>query len=313
MYTAQSEMRSQTARPRNPAAGGIALAALAPALDAPCETFTTATAGRVGYYVDAAPAGRPLVLIHSVNAAPSAMEMRPLFDHYRGRRPVYAPDLPGFGRSERADRPYSPELYATTLTHFLTEIVRQPADVVAFSLSAEFAARAVALSPDRFRSLALISPTGFSRRQPPSGPPTDRLLGLLRLPLLGDTLYRLLTSKISIRYFLGKAFTGEPPQALLDYAYATSHQAGARHAPVRFLSMKLFTADAAERLYRPLRLPVLVLYDRDPNVSFERLTEIADDRPNWRLERISPTLGLPHWERSDETIAALDRFWGTLD
>jgi pimeloyl-ACP methyl ester carboxylesterase len=204
-------------------------------------------------------------------------------------------------------------MYAEFLGEFLDSVVGQPADVVAFSLSAEFAARAVALRPDRFRSLALISPTGFSRRQPPSGPPTDRLLGFLRLPLLGDTLYRLLTSKISIRYFLGKGFAGDPPQALLDYAYATSHQTGARHAPFRFLSMKLFTADAAERLYRPLRLPVLVLYDRDPNVSFERLMEIAEGRPNWRLERISPTLGLPHWERSDETIAALDRFWGPLD
>ena len=62
-------------------------------------------AGRLSYYVggpavsnDAA----PLLLIHSLNAAASAYEVRPLFDHYCQRRRTYALDLPGFGFSERS-------------------------------------------------------------------------------------------------------------------------------------------------------------------------------------------------------------------
>jgi pimeloyl-ACP methyl ester carboxylesterase len=66
---------------------------------------------RLAIYRDAPPdlagAQLPLLLIHSVNAAASAYEVRPLFDHYRGRRPVYALDLPGFGQSDRSDRLYS--------------------------------------------------------------------------------------------------------------------------------------------------------------------------------------------------------------
>lgn len=285
--------------------------ALAAAIDASSHSVPTPSAGRLSYYVDDQVQGRPLVLIHSINAAPSAREMRPLFDHYRRRRPVYALDLPGFGRSERSDLPYSPSLYADTIRHFLTSVVAQPADVVAFSLSAEFAARAVLAEPAAFRSLCLISPTGFGLRKPPTGPVTDRILKVLRLPLFGVALYRLLTSRISIRYFLGLAFTGDAPKALVDYAHATSHQPGAQYAPFRFLSMKLFTAQAYEQLYAPLRLPLLVLYDRDPNISFERLEDIAA-QPNWRLVRIQPTLGLPHWERTAETVAAMDDFWSRL-
>ena len=39
---------------------------------------------------------RPLLLLHSINASASAYEVKPLFEHYRQQRPVYAPDLPGF-------------------------------------------------------------------------------------------------------------------------------------------------------------------------------------------------------------------------
>ena len=74
-----------------------------------------------------------MLLVHSINAAPSAMEMKPLFDHYRHRRPVYAPDLPGFGASERGDRPYTPELYADALAQFLEHVIRERADVVPLS------------------------------------------------------------------------------------------------------------------------------------------------------------------------------------
>jgi hypothetical protein len=101
------------------------------------------------------------------------------------------------------------------------------------------------------------------------------------------------------------------PEALVDYAYATSHQPGAKYAPFRFLAMKLFSADAFDAYYRPLELPVLVMHDKDPNISFERLEELLD-RPNWERVLIRPTRGLPHWERPTETIAALDRFWGML-
>src|SRR5580658_9862203 len=72
------------------------------------RTLDTTTGGRLSYYADDSALGRPLILIHGVHAAASAYEMRPLFRHYRGRRPVYALDLPGFGLSERGDRPYTP-------------------------------------------------------------------------------------------------------------------------------------------------------------------------------------------------------------
>ena len=44
--------------------------------------------------------------------------------------------------------------------------------------------------------------------------------------------------------------------------------------PLQFLSMGLFTANAAESLYSKLDVPVLVLFDKDPNVSFDCLRNL---------------------------------------
>jgi pimeloyl-ACP methyl ester carboxylesterase len=265
--------------------------------------------GRVSYYRAGPESGAPLLLVHSINAAPSAFEMRPLFEQYRQTRQVVVPDLPGFGFSERADRRYSPELFANALVGILKDVIGAPADVVGFSLGAEFTARAALEVPGLVRSLALISPTGFSTRTMPGGETGQKVHRVLRFPGLSQGLFAALTSRPSIRHFLGLSFVGPVPEAMVDYAYATAHQLGARYAPLYFLSGQLFTPDATDRLYAGLSQPALVLHDRDANINFDLLPDFMRNRPNWRVERIAPTLGLPHWEKPGETTAAMDRFW----
>ncbi|WP_242518458.1 alpha/beta fold hydrolase [Halochromatium roseum] len=279
------------------------------ALDATRDSFATSHLKEISYYVGGPEDGRPLVLLHSINAAPSAFEMKPLYDHYRATRRVYVPELPGFGFSDRSDRQYSPELYANAIVAFLTNVVQAPADVIAFSLSSEFAARAALSASERFLSLALLSPTGFSARRLPSGRVGRAMHSVFTLPGLGQGLYQLLTKRPSIRYFLQRSYVGTPPEAMVDYAYATSHQPGARHAPYYFLAGQLFTRQATETLYAKLQLPVLVLYDRDANVGFELLADLVASHSNWKAVRIVPTLGIPQWERTADCSAALDAFW----
>lgn len=290
---------------------------LAPAINAERTTFDSPTAGVLSYYVDRQASGRPLVLIHSINAAATAYEMRPLFEQYRGQRPVYALDLPGFGFSERSDRNYTPELYTRAIIDFLESEVPDPgqADVITFSLSSEFVTRAALERPDLFRTLALISPTGFNDRGQENRAQStnvrgtsERVLRGLSVPLWSQALYDLLVTPPSLRYFLELGFVGPVDPGLLDYSYQTTHQPGARYAPLSFVSGKLFSFDIRETVYERLRLPVLVLYDQDPNIRFDTLPALLE-RPNWEGARIQPTLGLPHFEKLPETAAALDSFW----
>jgi pimeloyl-ACP methyl ester carboxylesterase len=283
------------------------------ALNAERHLLTGRISGLLNYYVDDSGAGRPLVLVHSINAGASSYEMKPLFEHYRGQRPVYALDLPGFGFSERSDRRYSPEMYAASVRDFLTEIVQGPADVVALSLSSEFAARAALEAPGLFHSLVLISPTGLGKEKKgdngSNGAGSDTAYRLFSVPLWSQAFYDLLVTRPSLHYFLQKSFHGPVDAGMENYAYLTTHQPGARFAPLHFVSGKLFTPQIRTQVYANVSAPALIIYDEDPYTSFSELPDLLLDHPNWNAVRITPTRGLPHYEQTETTRRVLDNFW----
>lgn len=282
------------------------------AIEAPRESFKSHSAGAVSFYRDAGRGGRPLLLLHSVNAAASAREVEPLFEHLRGEAPVYALDLPGFGFSERADREYSPELYAACLIEFAEQRIGARAggvDVAALSLSCEFVALAAARRPDLFRSLVFFSPTGFDRRHRGGVPETafEALSG----SVCAQAFFDLLVSRPSIRHFLQKSFAGRVDTRLAAYDFLSSHQPGARHAPFAFLSGRLFTPEILS-IYDRVKAPTLVIANRDGFVSFDALPEFAAAHPHWRFARIGRAGSLPHFENLPDTAAIVDTFWRHL-
>ncbi len=248
----------------------------------------------------------PVLLIHSVNAAASAAEMRPLFDRLSMSRRAVAMDLPGYGRSSRPDMEYTPALMADSIGAVL-ESLGGPTDVVALSLGCEFAARAALDRPDLVRSLALIAPTGVQSRQARST--QARWLGsLIRTPLIGEAIFGLLTTRLSIDYFLRKSYQGPIDLDMANHAHLTARHPDARFAPASFLSGVLFTAQAVKTLYEPLNMQVLVIADRDPYTDFGALPELLARRGNWQRHPMSPNRGLPHFDRPDATAELIASF-----
>ncbi len=299
------------------------------AIDSDRRMFSSISAGLLNYYVDDRGDGCPLVLIHSINAAASAFEMRPIFEHFRGRRPVYALDLPGYGFSERSDRYYTPELFTGAIRDFLSEVAGEGADLVALSLGSEFAARVTVAHPHLVRSLVTISPTGLSANVQRATPLTaaernaeskrnlehagnDDLLNLLRFPLWSQAVFDLLTTQVSIRRYLNKSFHGSVDEALANYAYLSGHQPGARHAPFHFISGKLFTPNVMRSTYAKMQRPGLLVYDRDPYTGFESIPDLLLAQPNWSAVRVTPTRGLPQFEQMGAVATVLSNFWQGL-
>ena len=275
--------------------------------------------GRLTYYSAAPAAGGnlpPLLLIHSINAAGSAYEISPLYEHYRQSRTVYALELPGFGHSERGKREYSVRMMTDAILVMVREIQnvhgRGPIDALAVSLSSEFLARAVTEMPLGFRSVALVSPTGFRSRDPMTKwrdgtRAMPWLRGLFEFPPWSAGFFRLLTSRAGIRYFLRKTWGSDDfDKGLADYDYLTTHQPGAQHAPYYFVSGYLFSEDII-RVYHSLTLPVWMTHGvRGDFVDYSNET-LVQDRANWTI-RVFPTGAMPHFEEKNNFVEAYDAF-----
>lgn len=272
--------------------------------------------GELAFYGAGPGEGVPLLLVHSINAAANAFEIKPLFDHYGAERPVYALDLPGFGLSERRDRIYTPRLMTDAVVAAAEEIRRRhghfPIDAVALSLSCEFLARAATEHPTTFRSLGLISPTGFEttlERQGAAGTTYGKpaVRDVVSFPLWGRALFDLLVSRPSMRFFLEKTWGAKGiDEALFEYDYLSAHQPGAEHAPFSFLAGFLFSRDALT-LYKELAAPVWMCHGvRGDFVDYGRKRELAD-RANWTVE-VLRTGALPQFEQLRRVTAAYDAF-----
>ena len=281
------------------------------------ERFEFASqAGRLSVYV--AGQGPPLLLIHSINASASAAEMRPLHEHYRATRTVFSVDLPGYGFSDRSDRDYTPRLM-TDAVHAVTEQIRErcgpaPIDALALSLSCEYLARAAAEAPHRYRSVALVSPTGFRGLRPLRGAPGSTrgqpwLYRSLRGPGAGwgGAIFRALTKPGVIRYFLRRTWgSRQIDEALWAYDTLTTKASGAEHAPLHFLSANLFSADI-HTVYERLEMPVWMSYGVRGDFTDYRGKVIVEARPNWQF-RVFPTGALPYFEVPEDFCNAFDQF-----
>jgi pimeloyl-ACP methyl ester carboxylesterase len=269
-----------------------------------------------GLRVHVAGEGPPLLLVHSINAAAGAHEMRPLVERFAATHTVYTPDLPGFGASARPDVRYSPRLYTDAL-HAVAGAIQarhgaEPLPALALSLGCEFLARAAVERPAVFSRLALVSPTGLMGTQARRGPAgaTRELPGLhavLAAPWWGEGLFRLLTKPGVVRYFLRRTWGSDTiDETMWADAVAAARAPGAHHAPLRFLSAGLFSADVLA-LYEALVLPVWASHGTRGDFTDYRGRQFLEARPNWHWT-VYEGGAMPYFEHTEAFTMALRRF-----
>jgi pimeloyl-ACP methyl ester carboxylesterase len=277
----------------------------------------TTAVGRLTVYV--AGAGTPLLLIHSVNAAASAAEVEPLIERYKNNRQVFCLDLPGFGLSERSDRIYTPRIMTDAIlevAHVIRSRHTNGIDALGLSLSCEFLARAASEEPGLFRTLALVSPTGFSSRNVLRGAAgTTRfkpwLHAVLKGPgsVWGRALFRQLTRPGVIRYFLQRTWgSSQIDERLWRVDVRMAKWPGAHHAPLYFLSGGLFSADI-QTIYEQLRMPVWLCHGTRGDFTDYGRADLVAKRDNWTVT-VFETGALPYFEVADVFFGVYDEFMG---
>jgi len=283
-------------------AGGLGSAALAnrllawkagdldPALEGHQETYRWR-----GFDVAYAEAGDPedpdVLVLHGIHAAASNKEFDQIWSQLAQTHHVIAPDLPGFGRSDRPPLTYSAALYGAFVADF-AEDATDDAACVASSLTGAYAALAQRQAAP-FSRLLLVCPTADT------GPRRTWLRSLFRSPLVGQTLFNALVSKRSLHWFDNRdAYSSEVSYTEHDvgYQWETAHQPGARFAPASFVSGYLDPdADLGAELAE-VDVPVTLVWGREATVTPLDYGEKLAERADAKLVVFDDARLLPHAE-----------------
>jgi pimeloyl-ACP methyl ester carboxylesterase len=113
-------------------------------------------AGVDTFYLEAG-SGPPVILLHGLGASNSSM-LPTLWDLACDHR-VLAPDLPGFGGSEKPIRSYDFRFFADWLKAFMDGVGVNKADLVGNSLGGRIALEAGLSVPDRVDRMVLLCPS----------------------------------------------------------------------------------------------------------------------------------------------------------
>jgi pimeloyl-ACP methyl ester carboxylesterase len=254
-----------------------------------------------GFDVAYTEAGDPedpdLLLFHGINAAASSHEFYRVFSDLAEGYHVIAPDLPGFGGSDRPPLLYSASLYETFVADAVADLADEPV-VVGSSLTGSYVATA-AREADVER-LVLVCPTDTSM-----GGRRTWLRSLVRSPVLGEAVYNLIVSKPSLRHFHedhGYYDMDNLTDEVVDYEWATGHQPGARFAPASFISGFLDPeADLGETLAE-LDAETTLVWGRDADITPLSEGERLAERAGARLVVFDDALLLPHVEHPGEFV-----------
>ncbi|MFC4986415.1 alpha/beta fold hydrolase [Saliphagus infecundisoli] len=253
----------------------------------------------VAYTVAGDPENPDLVCYHGLHAAASSEEFSPIFEALAEHYHVVAVDLPGFGRSDRPPLVYSADLYTEFVREFAADVLETPT-VLASSLTGSFALSAA--EEGAFERLVLVCPTADT------GPERPWLRTLVRSPLVGTALFDLLASRPSLRYFLRREGYYDPDSIRPEevaYAWATTHQPGARFAPASFVSGSLDPDfDLATEL-SACPVPVTLLWGREAEIVPLREGRRLAEAAGCDLAVVDYATLLPHAERPAEVAEYL--------
>ena len=215
--------------------------------------------GQMIYHESGAGPGPTLVFVHNVGVGASSYEWSKVYPAFADSHRVLAPDLLGFGESERPKAKLTAADYAESLADFILGLCGDEAQrpvVIARGLGAGFAALMAARHPDLAGRLLLWMPSGRA-----SVPPWLNLAS--RVPNLNTFIYRnKLARRATIRARFGAKGAFVDPAAVTQEMVEV-HAICAQQYQADYAIYRLFQGKMSFDLeggFRELQTPVTLLW-----------------------------------------------------
>lgn len=223
-------------------------------------------------------AGEPVILLHGLGA--SSYSWRYAAPELARHFEVFAPDLPGFGRTDKPwDFDYSIHGLHSWVIQFMDHLGIRSARFAGNSMGGVLSLWTAMEAPARVERLALFGTPAYVENRP-------KLLWPLSWPVLGR-LYESLLGDATLRFIAYTTFvdkTKVDDRLLAEYGLALKTAAG-RRAVAEFVR-RAIPPDHRERIkrYREVRQPALVLVGlHDRMVGRAGAERLAREMPNATL------------------------------
>lgn len=243
-----------------------------------------------------------LVLVHGLFASHRSFE--DLFELLGARFHVIAPDLPGFGESEKpspARYAYGVEAHAEAVADLIAAFGVGRACVLGHAMGGAVALTLAAEHPELVQrlvledALAYPAPPGFKLRLP-------------LVPVVGGVVFKQLYGRALFGALFREMYGLETPAERVNWHYDAFNSPSARESAHAVMRANLDTRPVVARLSR-IVAPTLVLWGRDDRVyPVAAASRLAREIPGAKLE-IMDAGHAPHEEKPRETVALLTEFF----
>jgi pimeloyl-ACP methyl ester carboxylesterase len=260
-----------------------------------------------------------LVFLHGFGGGSSAYEWSKVYPAFAAEYRILAPDLIGWGRSDRPARSYQAEDYIAIVTEFMEKTCNGPTTVIASALTAAFTIRAAINRPELFKSLILTTAAGlaeFGRDYRRSG--FAQFAQAVNVPFLNQLVYGTgVANNFGVRGFLEKrqfASSERIYPEIVEAYLQSARQDNAEYAALSFVRGDL-CFDLSEYITN-LTVPTAIIWGKgseftSPDIG-RRLSEMNPQavRIFYRLEDVGFT---PQLELPGVTIGLIRKFLPLLE
>ena len=248
--------------------------------------------------------GSPIVLLHEIDPTSSHHEWQEIFEKLAKSHRVYTPDLPGCGLSDKPNMSYTAYVMGTFLSKFLTEVVSEPAIIVATGLSGCAALTAATLSPDKVAQIVLINPPDTDGATTINSTAETKSRAF-QVPVYGTAIYHMITGKNQVEYeFANDYFYNSdliPADLVNLYVQnAINGESGGKYLFASLASGYL-EANLAPLLAR-IEAPLSIIASKEIPGMEERVEKYRELVSPANVEMMSQVLLLPQLEKPQETL-----------
>ena len=278
----------------------------------PASHTLTLNGLRVRYLAAASDTSRPpLILLHGGGTDSATLSWGGLIGPLAARCRVFAPDMPGYGESDRPPgAPYTLDYFARIALAFADTLGLDRCDVAGISMGGGISLTLALNHPDRIGRMVLVDTYGIQ----PDYPPHFLSYLFVRAPLLTELTYLTVRNRAAARATLGQliktpsALTGD----LVDEIMAEARRARAGKAFNAFQKHEVLPGRLRTNYMARLgeiRAPALIVHgEADTLVPLKYAEEACRRIPDCRLEVLS---GAGHWaqrERPHQFVRLVDKF-----